>query len=206
MYIEAVCTGAVAENCFVVNAADRVFIIDPGADAQDIIQIVEKNNWQNLKIEVLFTHAHADHIGAAGELAGRFEQAVFRLDGKDLPIYESKDNAFPPFIPLAENLPAVQEYPADAPYKVLPCPGHTPGGVALLFQSGDEQHLFSGDTLFANSVGRTDFAGGSMKQLKSTLKMLVDTLDESVIVHPGHGPDTTIGKEKKNNCYLTDII
>lgn len=206
MYIETVCTGAISENCFIVKTEEKVFIIDPGADAQKIIKRIEEKNWHNADIEVLFTHAHADHIGAAGELAEKFPQAVFRLDPKDTEIYLSEDNAFPPYIPLSENLPVTQEYQTNGHYKVLSCPGHTPGGVALLFRDGNVQHLFAGDTLFAGSVGRTDFAGGSMRLLKQTLKMLVDTLDDSVIVHPGHGPDTTVGNEKQSNFYLADII
>ena len=205
MYIERICTGCISENCFVVNHQDRIFIIDPGADADKIIKKIEEKNWQNLSVEVLFTHAHADHIGAAGELAQRFPDAIFRLDGKDLPIYRSPDNAFPPYIPLAVDLPETQEYTENTFYRVLECPGHTPGGVAVLFTCESQEHLFSGDTLFAGSIGRTDFAGGSMPNLKLTLKMLTEKLSDGVIVHPGHGPDTTIGNEKKTNFYLSDI-
>ena len=206
MNIERICTGNVSENCFLVKSSGKLFIIDPGADAEKIINRIEEKKCVDLDIEVLFTHAHADHIGAAGMLAKRFPQAVFYLDSKDVPIYVSEDNAFPPYIPLSVDLPETCNYRTCEEYKVIACPGHTPGGVAILFSEDGVQHLFSGDTLFAGSVGRTDFAGGSMTELKKTLAKLVSTLDDDVVVHPGHGPDTTIGNEKRNNFYLADIV
>ena len=206
MQTETIQTGNVGENCFLVTAGNTLCIIDPGADADLIIKRIEEKNIHFTHIEVLFTHAHADHIGAAGALKKRFPEAVFRLDSNDKAIYLSEDNAFPPYIPLAENLPATVEYQENSVYSILPCPGHTPGGVSLLFDDNGVQHLYSGDTLFAGSIGRTDFEGGSLEELSKTLRMLTEKLDDSVIVHPGHGPDTTIGREKISNVYLKHLI
>ena len=202
MKIEKVCTGYVAENCFLVLKNDTLHIIDPGADASEIIACIEKNFPQFKNVEILLTHAHADHIGAAGALAARFQVSAVHLAKADEEIYHSKENAFLPWIPLAENLPPTVPYAENENYRAIECPGHTPGGVSLLFEDGSTKHLFSGDTLFAGSIGRTDFPGGSMTTLQKTLSMLAASLDDDTIVYPGHGEYTTIGREKRTNVYF----
>ena len=196
-----ICTGYVAENCFLVLKNGTLHIIDPGADAPAIIECIEKNFPLFKNVEILLTHAHADHIGAAGAIAEKFNAAV-RLGKGDEEIYYSKENAFPPWIPLAENLPPAVPYTENENYKIINCPGHTPGGVSILFEEDGKKHLFSGDTLFAGSIGRTDFPGGSMAALQKTLTMLASTLDDDTAVYPGHGEYTTIGREKQTNVYL----
>ena len=202
MIIDRVCTGYVAENCFIVLKNGTLYIIDPGADAPAIIKKIDDEFQGYEQLEILFTHAHADHIGAAGALVHQLKPAAVHLACEDEKIYRSSDNAFPPWIPLAENLPETAPYKDNGNYKVIRCPGHTPGGVSLLFEEDGHKHLFSGDTLFAGSIGRTDFEGGSMEQLMQTLQMLAGNLSDDTIVHPGHGEDTSIGREKKNNIYL----
>ena len=202
MIIDRVCTGYVAENCFLVLKNGTLHIIDPGADSPAILKKIEEKFRDYERLEILFTHAHADHIGAAGALAQQLHPDAVHLASEDEKIYRSSDNAFPPWIPLAENLPETTPYGENGNYKVIQCPGHTPGGVSLLFADENTKHLFSGDTLFAGSIGRTDFEGGSMEQLMQTLQMLAETLSDDTTVHPGHGEDTTIGKEKQTNVYL----
>lgn len=204
MIIERVCTGCVAENCFIVLHSGTLHIIDPGADAPEILKTVEEKFPHFERAEVLFTHAHADHIGAAGAVAQALKAQAVHLAPEDEQIYLSKDNAFPPWIPAAENLPQTTAYGTEGIYKVIRCPGHTPGGVSLLFEDENASHLFSGDTLFAGSIGRTDFEGGSMSELQKTLKQLA-ALPDNTIVHPGHGEDTTIGREKRTNVYMTNL-
>ena len=202
MQIKVITTGAVAENCYLVCRKEKLFVIDPGADAPQIIRAAQELNFSSA--EILLTHAHADHIGAVAELKNALNAATVRLFPEDRDIYFSPDNAFPPFIPAAENLPTPDSYIENEDFNALHTPGHTPGGASLLFEddNSSELHLFSGDTLFAGSIGRTDFPGGSMQVMQKTLKMLVSTLDDRVIIHPGHGPSSTIGNEKKNNIYL----
>lgn len=200
--IEKICTGYVAENCFLVLKNNTLHIIDPGADAPDIIAHIEKNFPQFKNVEILLTHAHADHIGAAGATAEKFQVSAVHLAKGDEEIYYSKENAFPPWIPPAENLPPTAPYTENENYRIINCPGHTPGGVSILFEDDGKKHLFSGDTLFAGSIGRTDFPGGSMATLQKTLSMLVSTLDDDTMIYPGHGEYTTIGREKQTNVYL----
>ena len=202
MIIERVCTGYVAENCFLVLKNGTLHIIDPGADAPAILSKIEEKFPDYERLEILFTHAHADHIGAAGAVAQQLQPDAVHLECEDEKIYRSSDNAFPPWIPQAENLPQTTPYSENSFYKVIRCPGHTPGGVSLLFEEDGHKHLFSGDTLFAGSIGRTDFEGGSMEQLMQTLQMLAGTLSDDTVVHPGHGENTSIGREKKSNIYL----
>ena len=206
MQIKVVNTGSIAENCYLVCRNSKLFIIDPGADAGKIIEAA--GAFEFSMAEILLTHAHADHIGAVSEVKKALNAASVRLKAEDNFIYFDPDNAFYPFIPAAENLPEPEDYVSCSDYTAIATAGHTPGGVSLLFEDEKtgELHLFSGDTLFAGSIGRTDFAGGSMTTMKKTLEKLVRMLADHVIIHPGHGPSSTIGTEKKNNAYLNGII
>ena len=181
----------------------EVYLIDSGNDkdaGKKIKKILDAQGW-TLK-GIINTHSHADHIGAAGALAARFQVSAVHLAKGDEEIYYSKENAFPPWIPLAENLPPAVPYTENENYKIINCPGHTPGGVSILFEDDGKKHLFSGDTLFAGSIGRTDFEGGSMPQLSKSLALLADTVPEDTVIYPGHGEPSSIGYEKKHNHYL----
>ncbi|MBE6387569.1 MAG: MBL fold metallo-hydrolase [Lentisphaerae bacterium] len=201
MNIKTAVTGYVSENCYITAVNRTLYIIDPGADPEKISDCMEELKDSADRMEILLTHAHADHIGAAGALCKKYDISAVRLAKEDIPIYRSPDNAFPPYIPLAEDLPETCNYEQNDDYRVIPCPGHTPGGVSLLFDNGKEKHLFTGDTLFAGSIGRTDFEGGDINVMRKTLRSLC-TLDDDIIIHPGHGPSSTIGIEKSTNSYL----
>ena len=204
MKILSIATGYVSENCYILTAGSTLYVIDPGADPQAVCGAISKFDGSFDNIEILLTHAHADHIGAVGELCRKLNVSAVRLGKEDKAVYHSPDNSFPPFIPLAEDLPETCEYTENSDYNVISCPGHTPGGVSLLFDFDGEKHLFTGDTLFAGSIGRTDFEGGNMQDMTATLKMLC-RLPDDIIIHPGHGPESTIGREKSTNCYLTEL-
>lgn len=202
MNITTIQTGCIGENCYLVTAERVLYVIDPGADAEEIISRIDTLAGSFDKVEILLTHSHADHIGAVSKVSAKYN-AIVRLAPEDKGIYFSPDNAFPPYIPLAENLPEPEPYAPCGNYTVIPTPGHTPGGVCILFTSDDNtRHLFTGDTLFAGSIGRTDFEGGSMTQLSASLAKLVNTLPEDTVIYPGHGEFSTIGNEKKHNPYL----
>ena len=202
MNIQTIQTGNIGENCYLVTAGKTVYVIDPGADGRVIGSRIRSLGSSFDKVEILLTHSHADHIGAVPYIAEEFN-AVTRLAAADREIYFSPDNAFPPYIPLAVGLPEPADYDVNGDYQVIATPGHTPGGVCLLFKAEDgTNHLFTGDTLFAGSVGRTDFEGGSMQQLSASLAKLVNTLAPDTVIYPGHGEPSTIGYEKTHNPYL----
>ena len=202
MNIKTVQTGCIGENCYLVNAGNTLYVIDPGADGAVIARSIESVAGSFERVEILLTHSHADHIGAVPFIAEKYN-AVVRLAAADKVIYHSPDNAFPPYIPLAEGLPETADYEMSEDYTVIPTPGHTPGGVCILFKDSDgSKHLFTGDTLFAGSIGRTDFDGGSMPQLSKSLALLADTVPEDTVIYPGHGEPSSIGYEKKHNPYL----
>ena len=202
MNIQTVQTGCIGENCYLVNTGNKLFVIDPGADGEVISRAIQNIDGNPGCVEILLTHSHADHIGAVPYIAEKYN-AVVRLAAADRVIYHSPDNAFPPYIPLAVGLPETVDYTANSDYTVIATPGHTPGGVCLLFRHEDgSNHLFTGDTLFAGSIGRTDFELGSMPQLSASLEKLVNAVPEDTIIYPGHGETSTIGHEKKYNPYL----
>jgi len=168
--------GYLEANCYVIfdqNSKDAV-IIDPGDEAEKIILEIVKNKLKPYAI--LNTHNHFDHTGANNEIKQKLNIKIYRPE---------KDEEIKKFGSLSE-------------LKFLLTPGHTRDGLCILV----EGHLFSGDTLFASSVGRTDLAGGDFNQLTNSIKTKILALPEDTIVHPGHGPDTTIEAEKKSNPFL----
>ena len=116
-------------------------------------------------------------------------------------MYASYANCFPPYLPAAENLLTPSEWPPQTPdFEILHTPGHTPGGVCYYFR--EYNALFTGDTLFRASVGRTDFPGGDTATLMESISGRLMTLPDSLEIYPGHGYPSTIGFEKQNNPYL----
>ena len=196
-----VVVGAFEVNCYLVPSPDKktLYIIDPGDDAQDIIAAASAFSCQ--KAVILLTHCHADHIGAVGEVAKRLNITELYIDPADSAMYASPANCFPPYLPAAENLLTPSEWPPQTPdFEILHTPGHTPGGVCYYFR--EYNALFTGDTLFRASVGRTDFPGGDTATLMESISGRLMTLPDSLEIYPGHGYPSTIGFEKQNNPYL----
>ena len=181
-------------NCYIVHEENSTdcLIIDPGYEPEIISSYLEE---KGLTPEaILLTHCHFDHVGAVKDLAAQYDCKVF-LDKKEL--------AMPPMLtngPLyytdgygdGDTLTL-----AGIPIQVLETPGHTPGSVCLLIDDA----MFSGDTLFAGSCGRTDFPGGSDAAMGASLRRLAG-LSTDYRVYPGHGMDTTLAEEKRYNPYL----
>lgn len=189
--------GSFQVNASIVHDGETACIIDPGGEAGRIADILAS---KNLKLEkVLLTHAHFDHIGAVAELEAAFPGLGVFVPPGDIAVYTHPMNRYPPDYPprpLPENLLSAPEVEG---METIPVPGHTPGGVAYYFPA--EKVLFSGDTLFAGSVGRTDLPGGDMAALMKSLSSLKALPDDTVVV-PGHGRATTIGEEKAINPFL----
>lgn len=197
---KTVTVGLLEVNCCLVRlpSSRTLYVIDPGGDWK-LIE-AEAKSFDYDEAVILFTHAHVDHISAAGAVADALHVTKVYLNPADKPIYYSPGNTVGNYIPAAENLPDTIWPPEDPRMLVLPCPGHSPGGAAYYFPELDT--VFSGDTLFFSSIGRTDLPGGSEKQLLDSVRKQLFNLPDDTRVVPGHGPFTSIGYEKKNNPYV----
>lgn len=200
--------GALATNCYLASADNGdTAVIDPSCNAERISRELEKNNLTPKMI--LLTHGHFDHIMAATELKEKYGIPVY-IHTLDLPML--KDTArnlfdnFPmgeSFLPVenAETVEDGEKIPlGNTEFTVIHTPGHSMGSCCYL--SGDV--IFSGDTLFAGSVGRTDFPGSSFTAMTESLKKL-NALDGDYRIFPGHGPATTLFAERRQNIYLAGM-
>jgi len=197
--------GAYQANCYLVfdEETKEALIIDPGAQGREIMAQVQKLGL-NVKY-IVNTHGHSDHIGAnqyvkeatgAPLLIHEADAPMLTSPAKNLSIYFGEDINKPPADRLLKDGDVVEA--GSLKFKVLHTPGHTRGGICLVGQ----EVCFSGDTLFAMSVGRSDFPGGSHETLINSIKTKLMTLDDETVVFPGHGPYTTIGQEKAGNPFL----
>ncbi len=209
MKIDCLILGAYQTNCYILreNEADRdCLIIDTGLEAGELVDFLGRYKLNPLA--VVLTHGHADHITGVAALRESYPDIkvyIHKLDGKMLTA--AKDNlsamAGVPFstepadFSLEEGTIIEQ---AGIKLKVLHTPGHTPGGISLYSKA--DGIIFVGDTLFANSVGRTDIPGGSTAQLIKSIKEKLCILPDETVVYPGHGPETTIAHEKAHNPFL----
>jgi glyoxylase-like metal-dependent hydrolase (beta-lactamase superfamily II) len=199
--------GPIGTNCYVVRAsqtADEAVVIDPGGDAADLR--LELARLGGRCVAILITHGHWDHLGGVAELA----------EGTGAPVYMAEDERA-----LLENLPDLvppgtpaRSYTADRflagdetlelagiRFETLRVPGHSPGHLAF----HAEDSLFSGDVLFAGSVGRTDLPGADHDTLVESLRMLTERFPPETVVYSGHGPPTTLGAELARNPFLAPL-
>ena len=204
--INKIVVGAFDVNCYLVWTRDLdALIIDPGADAEAILKII---NHYRLKVRAyLITHGHIDHISALDGLWAR-AKAPIAMHAADARWAFAPANQMPPYYPAPVRQVDIEQVlkggekleEAGLSYEVIATPRHSPGGVCYYFPGEDT--LFSGDTLFRDTVGRTDFPGGNMKQLTDSLHILA-ALPPRTKVYPGHGPETTIAREIECNPFLT---
>ncbi len=198
--------GLLATNAYLLTDREqkKAIVIDPGMNPKSLLAAIEE-----LEIEaIVLTHAHFDHIGSVDEIRKRKGCPVYIHDAEADWLANPKKNGslkWPDVTSPIFTDPA--EYALDEGQKlillnetfhVFHTPGHSPGSVSLLY----EQHLFSGDVLFNLSVGRTDLPGGNMNDLYDSIHQKLFVLPTETIVYPGHGPQTTIGFEIKNNPYV----
>ena len=181
-------------NCYLVwaDGSDTCAVIDPGYEPERVIQ---KAKQLGKSIEaILLTHGHFDHVGAVKEIAKATGCQVY-LGGEELsmPEYMTAGELYYTNLYSYGDVVAV----GGVAFKVMHTPGHTPGSVCLI----TEDCIFSGDTLFAGSCGRTDFPGGSWSQIQTSLKQLAG-LEKNHSVYPGHGESTTLDKERMYNPYM----
>jgi glyoxylase-like metal-dependent hydrolase (beta-lactamase superfamily II) len=195
-------------NCTILGDSDtgRGYVFDPGGNPERIMEEVAR---LNLQIEALIhTHAHLDHILAAGDIRAR-TGATLCLQQDDKFLWDSLETQCSMFgvpyqpIPDPDHWLQHDEPLAHGSGVCLHTPGHTPGSMSYYFE--DSSLLIAGDTLFLNSVGRTDLPGGDMHKLVESIQTRLYTLDESTTVVTGHGPATTIGHEIRNNPFVMGV-
>jgi glyoxylase-like metal-dependent hydrolase (beta-lactamase superfamily II) len=195
------------ENCYIVidEGSKQAIVLDPGENAPDIIDFILS---ESLEIKaILLTHCHFDHIGAVKELKERLDAPVVIPKGEEIVAGSTAYNLSAMF-----GCPLTLEYDrtiddgeelkfGSLSLKAISTPGHTPGGMCYYF--ANEGIVFTGDTLFYMSVGRTDFPLGSYSQLMDSIKNKLFTLPYYVKAYPGHGEHTDIAYEKLNNIYVS---
>ena len=198
-------------NCTILydEKTREACIIDPGGDEEKILKEIQK---RDLKPKyLLHTHAHFDHIMATPQIVEKFPDIEVLLHEKDLFLWESvpiQGSFFGTYLPPMET--KIQHFLEDEEeislgenkIKTLHTPGHTPGSVSFYLELPQEALLFSGDTLFKGSIGRTDLWGGDYYTLMASIKNRFYPLDEDTKVIPGHGEFTRLGVEKRTNPYL----
>ena len=209
MEIFSLALGDFETNCYVVRAgrqAKECLIIDPGFSAEGLLEFLNK---EGLSVErILLTHGHCDHIAGVKLLREHYNGVPVAISGEDAQMLTSgrKNLAWMTGSLLRvgepdEILNAGQEVGLEqVKFKVLSTPGHTPGGMS--FYSADQGVVFSGDTLFSGSIGRDDFPGGNRGVLLQSIREQLFVLPEETVVYPGHGPATTIGREKQSNPFF----
>lgn len=196
--IDRLVLGSLQTNCYCLRAAKAAkdcLIIDTGAD--HVEPLIDFLNEHSLRpAAVVFTHGHFDHVNGVTLLAEHFpevEPVIHKEDAEALSgkVKDSK-------IRVVEKEEPIEF--AGIKLEVFHTPGHTPGGISLYVRS--RRLVFTGDTLFAGSIGRTDLEDGSREELIEGIKKKLLVLPDETVVYPGHGPSTTIGKEKRSNPFL----
>lgn len=221
MFVAGFPSLATATNCWVVapGAGEQCVIIDPGLGVEDRLNELIRENHLH-PVAVLLTHGHFDHTFSV----------VPVCEARDVPAYiHPADRAqltdpwswvgVPTGAPLMGVSTITAAEPADLrllvdgavltlaglAFTVGHAPGHTAGSVVFELANADGPALFAGDVLFAGSIGRVDLPGGSMAAMRQSLQRVVLPLDDATVVHPGHGPSTTIGRERATNPYLQEL-
>jgi len=181
--------GPYQTNCYILACKDTMegVVIDPGDEVVRIVKEISRNGIQVRSI--LITHGHVDHIGGAAELK-RITRAPVLIHASDAPALR-----FPPDGRLNEG---EQIKVGTYTLSIIHTPGHSPGGVCFIAPGA----VFTGDTLFAGSVGRTDFPGGSHENLVAAVRKKIFPLGDDLRIYPGHGPASTIGRERRTNPFF----
>lgn len=201
MRIERITVGYINENCYVIihEASGEALIVDPGDEANRIKTQIEE--WKVKPQAILLTHGHFDHTGAVEELRRCYGIKVYANEDEEQVLKDKNASLSKVFIQADEYLKDGQEmHLANLDFRMIATPGHTPGGACYYFEN--DGVLFSGDTLFLESVGRTDFKKGSASALIRSIVGKLFLLPDATRVYPGHMEETTIGHEKEYNPFV----
>jgi glyoxylase-like metal-dependent hydrolase (beta-lactamase superfamily II) len=200
IFIKRLAVGQLSANCYVVGTAGEGMVIDPGGNAEEIRRAIDESG---LEINVIvLTHGHSDHIAALRDIQDKTGAEV-AIHSEDSDFLETSSQfgisyrtPHPPDRLLGEG--DIIDI-GDLKFKVIHTPGHTPGGICLL--AGNK--VFTGDTLFRRGIGTTLMPGSSRSQLIESIQTRLMALPDETIVYPGHGRETTIGAERRDNPYVT---
>jgi len=206
MILHTLPAGMNQTNCYIVGCEETMqgAVIDPGGEGERIVQEIKRTG---LAVRyVLITHAHFDHIGGIAKVV-EATQAKLALHPNEKPLLDAGGGAAmfglpvqpapPPDIDLSEGQ---QIDVGTLTLQVLFTPGHSPGGVT--FYEADEGVAFVGDVLFSRGVGRTDLHGGDQRTLMRSIKEVLFALPDDTVIYPGHGPRTTLAREKRTNPWV----
>jgi hydroxyacylglutathione hydrolase len=207
MIFDVMAVGPLSVNCLILGCDEtrEGVVIDPGGDVERIIQTVRRHD---LAIRyIINTHGHFDHVGGNRQAVAAFG-APLLIHQADAPMLDRVADVGRMYGIQSENSPPAADFLAEGMeiefgtyrMKVLHTPGHTPGCCCLYL--AQEKKVITGDTLFADSIGRTDLPGGSHDQILESIRSKLFTLPDDVAAYPGHGPETSIGHEKRHNPYL----
>ncbi|WP_027407788.1 MBL fold metallo-hydrolase [Anoxybacteroides tepidamans] len=204
---ERIPLGPLQTNAYILTHRDGTCVIfDPGSEGQKLINYIEAKGWKPLA--VLLTHAHFDHIGAINDVVAKWSIPVYvhekekewlsnpELNGSAYFMGEQVKVAAEPHCLRGETALTIGEFT----FELLQTPGHSPGSIS--YYCPEVAAVFSGDVLFAGSIGRTDLPGGNYKELMQSIHERLLVLPEETVVLPGHGPETTIGAEMDTNPFL----
>ncbi len=207
MIFETIVVGALGVNCILIGCKEtrKAVVVDPGDEAERILDVVKSHKLD--VVAIINTHGHFDHVGANNRLKQAVDAPLY-IHPADATMLERVTATANMYGLSGENSPQPDQNLehgqiisfGNLAMQVIHTPGHTQGCCCLYFEK--EQLLISGDTLFADGVGRTDLPGGSTVQLVDSIKTRLFVLPDGVQVYPGHGPATSIGHEKKHNPYV----
>lgn len=209
--IKKLVVGPLQTNCYLASdaASRETAIVDPGGDAREIVRCVESGGLK--PVLIIDTHAHPDHVAANAELKKRYKIPLL-LHEDDAPALAQSGMLSKLIGLFIEPSPPPDRLLHDGDeikvgklvLKAIHTPGHTKGSICLWYEGrGDEAPtLFSGDTVFQDSVGRTDLPGGSYEALMNSIRTKIVPLPDRTRILPGHGPETTVGREKKRNPFF----
>ena len=208
MIIKRLELGPIMANCYILGCerTKESVVVDPGDEPDKVLMSLSE---EGLRVKYLInTHGHFDHVGANKRLK-EVTGAELLIHSEDEPMLSELSSHARAFGLSADNSPGADRYLSDkdeitfgdSTLRVIHTPGHSRGGVCLYDEA--DGLLFAGDTLFAGSIGRTDLPGGSFDTLISSIRNKVFTLPDDTVVHTGHGPETSIGREKKINPFFS---
>jgi hydroxyacylglutathione hydrolase len=208
MILETLVVGALETNCYIVGAAQsgRAIVIDPGDEPSEILRTLQR---RGLALDGLIaTHAHFDHILAVRALQ-EASGAPFYLNAADRPLLQAmqrtamawieRDPGEPPEVD-GDLIPGEAIQVGDLALEIRGTPGHSPGGIALVHH--ESRRAFTGDAVFAGSIGRTDMPGGNMALLMESIRTQILSLPDDYTLLPGHGPSSTVLAERMGNPFL----